>query len=158
MRIPRMSVSQWWGCPIRQVLFAPVWSLVAGPSRGTLARTPHPSKQTTTIVHPSSTHQMAIAPITGKLRKRFWVDLTTALGLGVGAGYAYWFVFSDTRLSPSRGMLTRHTSGMESISRAVSPSTCNILFFDEYADSDPFLVQKQEEFYYKLEQAKKAES
>jgi len=36
---------------------------------------------------------MAIAPITGKLRKRFWVDLTTALGLGVGAGYAYWFVF-----------------------------------------------------------------
>jgi len=44
---------------------------------------------------------MAIAPITGKLRKRFWVDVTTALGLGVGAGYAYWFVFSDTRLSPS---------------------------------------------------------
>jgi len=36
---------------------------------------------------------MAIAPITGKLRKHFWVDLTTALGLGVGAGYAYWFVF-----------------------------------------------------------------
>ncbi|KAF9779164.1 hypothetical protein BJ322DRAFT_1088911 [Thelephora terrestris] len=34
---------------------------------------------------------MAIAPITGKLRKRFWVDLTTALGLGIGAGYAYWY-------------------------------------------------------------------
>jgi len=32
------------------------------------------------------------------------------------------------------------------------------LFFDEYADSDPFLVQRQEEFYYRLEQAKKAES
>jgi len=44
---------------------------------------------------------MAIAPITGKLRKRFWVDLTTSLGLGIGAGYAYWFVFFDTRLSPS---------------------------------------------------------
>ena len=101
---------------------------------------------------------MAIAPITGKLRKRFWVDLTTALGLGVGAGYAYWFVFSDTRLSPSQSMLTRHASGMEFISRAVSPNTRSILFFDEYADSDPFLVQKQEEFYYKLEQAKKAES
>ncbi|KAA1470249.1 cytochrome-c oxidase subunit VIIa [Dentipellis sp. KUC8613] len=34
---------------------------------------------------------MAIAPITGKLRKRFWVDLSCALGLGVSAGYAYWY-------------------------------------------------------------------
>ena len=35
---------------------------------------------------------MSIAPITGKLRKRFWLDLTTALGLGVSAGYAFWSV------------------------------------------------------------------
>lgn len=35
---------------------------------------------------------MPIGPITGKLRKRFWLDLTTALGLGVTAGYAYWSV------------------------------------------------------------------
>ncbi|KAH9852652.1 hypothetical protein C2E23DRAFT_885412 [Lenzites betulinus] len=34
---------------------------------------------------------MPIAPITGKLRKRFWLDLTTALGLGVSAGYAFWY-------------------------------------------------------------------
>ncbi|KAI0075304.1 hypothetical protein K474DRAFT_1664351 [Panus rudis PR-1116 ss-1] len=34
---------------------------------------------------------MPIAPITGKLRKRFWLDLTTALGLGVTAGYAFWY-------------------------------------------------------------------
>ncbi|KAK7687837.1 hypothetical protein QCA50_009056 [Cerrena zonata] len=34
---------------------------------------------------------MPIGPITGKLRKRFWLDLTTALGLGVTAGYAYWY-------------------------------------------------------------------
>ena len=43
---------------------------------------------------------MPIAPITGKLRKRFWLDLTTALGLGVSAGYAFWSVtpsFSFTR-------------------------------------------------------------
>jgi len=33
---------------------------------------------------------MAIAPITGKLRKRFWLDVTSAIGLGFGAGYAYW--------------------------------------------------------------------
>lgn len=66
---------------------------------------------------------MAIAPITGKLRKRFWVDLTTALGLGVGAGYAYWFVFFDTRLSPSPSMLTERALGMAFTSRAVSPNT-----------------------------------
>jgi len=34
---------------------------------------------------------MAIAPITGKLRKKFWLDIGCALGLGIGAGYAYWY-------------------------------------------------------------------
>ncbi|KAF8239409.1 cytochrome-c oxidase, subunit VIIa [Tricholoma matsutake] len=34
---------------------------------------------------------MAIAPITGMLRKRFWVDLSCALGLGTSIGYAYWY-------------------------------------------------------------------
>lgn len=33
---------------------------------------------------------MPIAPITGKLRKRFWLDLTVAMGLGVSFGYAFW--------------------------------------------------------------------
>ncbi|KAF8507977.1 hypothetical protein BU17DRAFT_100164 [Hysterangium stoloniferum] len=32
-----------------------------------------------------------IAPITGKLRKRLWTDLTVAIGLGVAGGYAYWY-------------------------------------------------------------------
>ncbi|KAF9266945.1 cytochrome-c oxidase, subunit VIIa [Marasmius fiardii PR-910] len=32
-----------------------------------------------------------IAPITGKLRKRFFVDLTSALGLGTAAAYAWWY-------------------------------------------------------------------
>jgi len=31
-----------------------------------------------------------IAPITGKLRKRFWLDMGVALGLGIAGGYAYW--------------------------------------------------------------------
>lgn len=35
---------------------------------------------------------MAIAPITGKLRKRFWLDVGTALALGMSGGYAYWSV------------------------------------------------------------------
>ncbi|KAF9038456.1 cytochrome-c oxidase subunit VIIa [Panaeolus papilionaceus] len=34
---------------------------------------------------------MPIAPITGKLRKRFWLDIGCAFGLGVSAGYAYWY-------------------------------------------------------------------
>ncbi|KAG9098312.1 hypothetical protein FS749_004122 [Ceratobasidium sp. UAMH 11750] len=34
---------------------------------------------------------MAIAPITGKLRKRLILDLSAALGLGVAAGYGYWY-------------------------------------------------------------------
>jgi hypothetical protein len=35
---------------------------------------------------------MPIAPITGKLRKRLWLDLSVALGLGVSSAYAYWYV------------------------------------------------------------------
>lgn len=37
-------------------------------------------------------HTMPIAPITGMLRKRFWLDVSCALGLGVTGGYAYWYV------------------------------------------------------------------
>lgn len=36
---------------------------------------------------------MAIAPITGMLRKRFWVDMSCALGLGTAIGYYYWYVY-----------------------------------------------------------------
>ncbi|KAF8630149.1 hypothetical protein AX15_003100 [Amanita polypyramis BW_CC] len=34
---------------------------------------------------------MPIAPITGKLRKRFWLDVGCALSLGVSGAYAYWY-------------------------------------------------------------------
>ncbi|KAF5336098.1 hypothetical protein D9611_006420 [Ephemerocybe angulata] len=34
---------------------------------------------------------MPIAPITGMLRKRFWLDVGCALGLGVSGGYAFWY-------------------------------------------------------------------
>jgi len=58
---------------------------------------------------------MPIAPITGKLRKRFWLDLSTGLGMGVAAAYAYWY-----------GSHLKH-------------------------------VQRQEEFYLKLERQKQQE-
>ncbi|KAH9995396.1 cytochrome-c oxidase subunit VIIa [Russula compacta] len=34
---------------------------------------------------------MPIAPITGKLRKRLWLDLSCGLGLGIAGAYAYWY-------------------------------------------------------------------
>ncbi|KAM6497127.1 cytochrome-c oxidase subunit VIIa [Amanita muscaria] len=34
---------------------------------------------------------MPIAPITGKLRKHFWLDLGVGFSLGISAGYAYWY-------------------------------------------------------------------
>ncbi|KAF8347871.1 cytochrome-c oxidase subunit VIIa [Amanita rubescens] len=34
---------------------------------------------------------MPIAPITGKLRKQFWLDVGLAFSLGISSGYAYWY-------------------------------------------------------------------
>ncbi|KAF2202389.1 cytochrome c oxidase family protein-like protein [Delitschia confertaspora ATCC 74209] len=34
---------------------------------------------------------MAIKPITGMLRRTIVLDLTVALGLGMTAGYAFWY-------------------------------------------------------------------
>ncbi|KAI0255910.1 COX7A, subunit VIIa of cytochrome c oxidase [Lactifluus subvellereus] len=34
---------------------------------------------------------MPIAPITGKLRKRLWLDLSCGLGFGIASAYAYWY-------------------------------------------------------------------
>lgn len=42
---------------------------------------------------------MPVAPITGRLRRRIWTDLGTALGLGVSSAYAYWYVLSPSILS-----------------------------------------------------------
>ncbi|KAG8754795.1 hypothetical protein FRC14_004636 [Serendipita sp. 396] len=36
---------------------------------------------------------MPIAPITGKLRRRIWTDIGTALGLGFSGAYAYWYFY-----------------------------------------------------------------
>jgi len=34
---------------------------------------------------------MAIAPITGKLRRRLITDLSVGMGLGVAGGYIFWY-------------------------------------------------------------------
>jgi len=34
---------------------------------------------------------MPIAPISGKLRKHFWLDIGVAFSLGISGGYAYWY-------------------------------------------------------------------
>ena len=39
-----------------------------------------------------STLTMPIAPISGTLRKQFFVHLSLALGLGTAGGYAFWYV------------------------------------------------------------------
>ncbi|CAG7851419.1 SubName: Full=Uncharacterized protein {ECO:0000313/EMBL:CCA71154.1} [Serendipita indica DSM 11827] len=36
---------------------------------------------------------MPVAAITGKLRRKIWTDISTALGLGVSSGYAYWYFY-----------------------------------------------------------------
>jgi hypothetical protein len=53
---------------------------------------------------------MTIAPITGKLRKRFWLDVGTALGLGLTGGYSYWYVvFCTNRIYPlSKAFVLRY--------------------------------------------------
>ncbi|KNZ54833.1 cytochrome c oxidase subunit 7A [Puccinia sorghi] len=49
---------------------------------------------------------MAIAPITGKLRKRILLDLSVSLGLGTAAAYTWWYGYHvpkrDVPISPGR--------------------------------------------------------
>lgn len=46
---------------------------------------------------------MPIAPITGTLRKRMVRDLSVATGLGIAAGYTYWFVCLDATFTANTG-------------------------------------------------------
>ena len=77
-------------------LLTRVWLVVTARrgSGASLVPSSHPdfALAVSTLRPPRQKPTMSIAPITGKLRKRFWLDLTTALGLGVSAGYAFWSV------------------------------------------------------------------
>jgi hypothetical protein len=61
---------------------------------------------------------MPIAPITGRLRKRLLLDLSSALGLGVAVGYAYWLVIAAS-MAVLR-LIDFFFAGMVIISRLVS--------------------------------------
>lgn len=37
-----------------------------------------------------------IAPITGKLRKKIWLDLSVGIGLGVTSAYGFWYVATQS--------------------------------------------------------------
>lgn len=85
---------------------------------------------------------MSIAPITGKLRKGFWRDITIALGLGLGAGYAFWCVRSFEVFFFS----------FSPWSKVWLPS--QIRYGHTDAQGNPnltFVVQRREEYYLKLE-------
>ena len=62
---------------------------------------------TATTFLPTTT-TMPIAPITGKLRKRLWLDLTTAAGLGTVFAYGYWFVLSLIELNGLLSFCSAH--------------------------------------------------
>ncbi|KLO12701.1 hypothetical protein SCHPADRAFT_904850 [Schizopora paradoxa] len=76
---------------------------------------------------------MPIAPITGKLRKRLWMDLSLALGLGISAGYTYWY-----------GFHLKHGTW-----QLLHSPYC---LFADFQSS----VQRQEEFYLQLEKKRQA--
>ena len=85
---------------------------------------------------------MPIAPITGKLRKGLWRDISIALGLGISAGYAYWYV---------------HSFFLSSLAHCwnkvwLPPSS---RYDYTHAHDNPnsiSIVQRREEYYLKLEQ------
>lgn len=61
------------------------------------------ARPTRLLIRPPSANAnaMPIAPITGKLRKRLWMDLSLALGLGISAGYTYWSVHRRQTVAPN---------------------------------------------------------
>ncbi|KAH0836744.1 hypothetical protein J3R83DRAFT_8479, partial [Lanmaoa asiatica] len=86
---------------------------------------------------------MPIAPITGKLRKAFWRDVSLSLGLGIGAGYAFWCVhlfFHFSSLSHLRNKVWLPSQSR--YDHAHSHENLNSIY----------VVQRREEHYLKLEQ------
>jgi len=92
---------------------------------------------------------MPIAPIVGKLRKRFFIDLTCSLGLGISGGYAYWSV---CLLFCALFIMLNPSSGMATILRLVS-LRCG-LSMQSGTHVGVFSVERQENFYLKLEREK----
>lgn len=85
---------------------------------------------------------MPIAPITGRLRKGLWRDISVALGLGIGAGYVFWYVRSLTGFfSPSHFRNKVWLPSQRRYDHAhVHGNSCSIS-----------AVQRREEYYLKIE-------
>ncbi|KAF7308842.1 Cytochrome c oxidase subunit 9, mitochondrial [Mycena kentingensis (nom. inval.)] len=66
-----------------------------------------------TLFRPTS--KMPVAPITGMLRKRFWLDISTGLGLGVSAGAAWWYGYELPSRTPALCSQTHHSSSSASL-------------------------------------------
>lgn len=75
-----------------------------------------PSLLSSTNIHKAA-KAMPIAPITGKLRKRLWLDLSTSLGLGTACAYFFWSVFYS---SFRETLYSSAHTGTTSISSVVS--------------------------------------
>ncbi|OAV89063.1 hypothetical protein PTTG_28828 [Puccinia triticina 1-1 BBBD Race 1] len=53
---------------------------------------------------------MAIAPITGKLRKRILLDLSVSLGLGTAAAYTWWYGYHVPKMRHQQNVYARINS------------------------------------------------
>ncbi|KAJ8106286.1 hypothetical protein OPT61_g9637 [Boeremia exigua] len=51
---------------------------------------------------------MAIKPITGMLRRQVVLDLSVAMGLGVTAGYGWWYAIPDLHVQGYHVPAVRH--------------------------------------------------
>jgi hypothetical protein len=81
--------------------------------------------------------------------ERFWLDLTCGLGLGVGAGYAFWCVLRIFSLKVSSDQVPNAQVWHSLEARCARP------FLPPALPLTPLVaVQRQEEFYLKLEQAR----
>ena len=72
-------------------LFIIIWLMAQGARLAPdILLNDHDPQLTTDHLFTHVDNEMAIAPITGKLRKRFWLDVSLALGTGIAAGYTFW--------------------------------------------------------------------
>lgn len=87
-----------------------------------------------------------IAPITGKLRKKIWLDLSVGIGLGVTSAYGFWYVATQSYRCPHAHV---RWLGMAGICAKVRQRMHTVL--GQNSLLIPFSVAVQEEFYLKME-------
>ena len=153
-----MSVGLWWACPIRQVLFGSIWPpwlilIPAGSGFDTALVQANHHHRSFPLRSPNghrTNHRKTQETFLGGCHHRSRPRRRCRIRLLVR-------VFrhpSFTELKYADRTRSRYGVHLKSCKPKHPPYPS----FDKYTDFTPFLVQKQEEFYYKLEQAKQAES